>query len=105
MFKKFLVLLFLLFSSLTVLATSVDFNKVDAHTKESALTLTLKQINSNYEFASPKGLTTNEVVVNLTDPKIQNKFIKPEQDDNNQTGWLLLFALLGFVMLSNRRGV
>lgn len=105
MFKKFLVSLFLLFSSLTVLATSVDLNKADAHTKESALTLTLNQINNKFEFTSPKALTSNEVVVNLDDPKIQNKIKKSEQAGNEQTGWLLLFALLGFVMLSNRRGV
>jgi hypothetical protein len=105
MFKKLLVSLFLLFSSLTVLATSVDFNKVDAHTKESALTLTLNQINSKLEFASTKALTPNEVVVNLDDTKIQNKIKKSEQEGNEQTSWLLIFALLGFVLLSNRRGV
>lgn len=105
MFKKCLVTLFLLFSSLTVLATSVDFNKVDAHTKESALTQTLNQINSKFEFTPNKALTTNEVIVNLDDSKIQNKIKKSEQEANEQTGWLLLFALLGFVMLSNRRGI
>jgi hypothetical protein len=105
MFKKLLVSLFLLFSSLTVLATSVDFNNVDAQMHETTLNLALNQVNSKYALESPKALSPNEVVINSDDPKMQNKVYKPEPDSNTQTGWLLLFALLGFVMLSNRRGV
>jgi hypothetical protein len=37
--------------------------------------------------------------------KTENAIVKPESNSSEQSGWLLAFALFGFVMLSNRRGV
>lgn len=105
MFKKFVITLFLLFSSYTVLATTVGFNDTDFHTKEKALSLNLNQVVAKSAPAPVKAITTNEEVVSLDDQRAEKNMNKSQPNSNDQTGWLLVFALLGFVMLSNRRGI
>ncbi len=71
----------------------------------SAVLLALNQADSNHSLNSSDGINNREILDDLTSVKIQNAVVKPDTNNNEQSGWLLAFALFGFVMLSNRRGV
>jgi hypothetical protein len=44
----------------------------------------------------------NDLDANINVIKTQNAVVQPQE---NNSGWLLAFALFGFIMLSNRRDI
>lgn len=103
MLKRFLMALFISIFSLTPVFALEETSKENFTT--SAVLLALNQVDSNHSLKSSDGINNSEISDDLTSVKIQNTVVKPETDNSEHSGWLLAFALLGFVMLSNRRGV
>ena len=99
MLKKFVVTLFFSLITLTVSADNADVN-----IKDKSFVIALNQVDSKSSLTTLKA-DNDEIITNLNGEKAQNNTAKSQQNNGEETGWLLALALFGFVMLSNRRGV
>ena len=95
--------LFISIFSLTPVLALEETSKDNIET--SAVFLAFNQDDSNLGLRSSDGINNSEILDDLTSVKNQNAVVKPQTDNSEHSGWLLAFALFGFVMLSNRRGV
>jgi hypothetical protein len=103
MLKKLVIGIFISFFSLTsafVLAQTANSN-----IETKAVVFALNHGDAKYILRPSNDINNSEIVADLNSVKSQNAMVKPEENNNEQSGWLLAFALIGFVMLSNRRGV
>lgn len=103
MFKRFLFPLlfsFLSLSSLSVLADSTIINS-----KAEIMVLAINQNNLKQSVVANKAGESIDISENLNGETSKTAIVENQQNNNEQTGWLLALALVGFVMLSNRRGV
>ena len=73
--------------------------------KNQTLNLALNQVDSKNISTSSSKLDSDEIVANLNVVKMKQAIVQPKDNNSDQSLWLLVFALFGFVMLSNRRGV
>lgn len=103
MFKQLVIALFLSFFSLT--SISVMAETASAKIKINNIATALNQENNKYIHTPSNDLENIQMDTDSNALKSQNAELKPRANNNEQSGWLLAFALFGFVMLSNRRGV
>jgi len=103
MLKQFVIGLFLSFFSFTSLIVLAE--TANANIKIRTVSLTLNQDDGKYIHRLSKDIDNGEMLEDLNEVKTENAIVKPESNSSEQSGWLLAFALFGFVMLSNRRGV
>lgn len=103
MFKRFIISLLLSFLSLSSFSVLAD-SSLDK-TEVEVIVLALNQTDIKASLVSTKAIQVNDISKNLNDQTSKTLILDSQQNNNEHTGWLLVLALIGFVMLSNRRGV
>jgi hypothetical protein len=103
MLKQLVIGIFFAFFSLTSALALAETANANIETR--AVVFALNQGEAKYLLRPSNDINNSEIVADLNTVKTQNVIVKPEENNNEQSGWLLAFALIGFVMLSNRRGV
>lgn len=103
MLKQFVIALFLTFFSLTSVTALAE--AAHANIKKRAVSIAFMQGSNKYTNSSNNDTDNIEIVADLNTIKTRGAAVKPEANNSEKSGWLLAFALIGFVMLSNRRGV
>lgn len=94
MFKKITILFFASFISFSPFSSSVAGNEKDRGVN-SSLVITNAAVKSNAQLQTTK--------IGIAEAKgIKHQDIVKKEATSPAVGWLLIMALLGFIMLSNR---
>jgi hypothetical protein len=100
MVKQLMVAVFFSFLSLASALSFADTASYDL--KTLPLNVALNQSDINRSVTSTNKEVGNDLDANINVIKTQNAVVQPQE---NNSGWLLAFALFGFIMLSNRRDI
>jgi len=103
MVKQLMVAMFFSFLSLASALSFADSASYDLKTRP--LNVALNQSDINRSVTSTNKEVGNDLDANISVIKTQNAVVQPQENNSMQSGWLLAFALFGFIMLSNRRGI